>query len=117
MYVSIYRYVYVHKMSLIESTSLVEARIPNQALTLAEEYRINPVSAVGGMVFFVLEGTAVSRKKEREETKIVDGKKHVNTVSSWVLCVCVLFCFVCLFVYLFIWHLVSLTFHELSVFT
>lgn len=67
-------------MYLTESASLVEARIPNQALILAEGYRLNPVPAMGGMVFFVPEGgMAVPRKKKREETKIVDRKKHVNT--------------------------------------
>ena len=50
------------------------------------------------------EGMAVSREKKREETKIVDGKKHVNTVSSWgFVCVCVCFVLFCLFVYLFIY--------------
>lgn len=46
------------------SASLVEPRIANQALTLVEEYRINPIFAVGGMVFLCTAKLLIKLKRK-----------------------------------------------------
>lgn len=69
--VHVYVGMYVYKINITGSASLAELRIPHEALTPVEEYRVDTIFAMRNVVFCA---------GRRRDGSIQEGKRREGTV-------------------------------------